>query len=85
MSSHTFAGTSDTSHEHRFWWLSTVLGLITVAVGVAALAWPDATIRVVGLLFGLSLLVTGVVRAGLCLVVSWYPVLYRVLGVVFGV
>ncbi|GID25535.1 HdeD family acid-resistance protein [Paractinoplanes brasiliensis] len=85
MSSHTLTTTADTGHESRFWWMSAVLGILTVAVGVAALVWPEATIRVVGLLFGLNLLVTGLIRAGLCLVVSWYPVLYRVLGVVFGV
>jgi uncharacterized membrane protein HdeD (DUF308 family) len=68
----------------RLWWPSLLLGLAAIAVGVAAFAWPDTTIRVVGVLFGLNLLITGLVRAGLCLVLP-YPALYRVLGVVFGV
>jgi uncharacterized membrane protein HdeD (DUF308 family) len=68
----------------RLWWPSLLLGLAAIAVGIAALAWPDTTIRVVGVLFGLNLLITGLVRAGLCLVLP-YPAFYRVLGVVFGV
>jgi uncharacterized membrane protein HdeD (DUF308 family) len=71
--------------ELRYWWLSGLLGVAAIAVGVAALTWPGATLRVAGFLFGLNLLITGLVRAVLCLVVSGYPVLYRVLGVVFGV
>jgi uncharacterized membrane protein HdeD (DUF308 family) len=69
----------------RYWWLSGLLGLAAIAIGIAALTWPGATLRVAGFLFGLNLLVTGLVRAVLCLVVSGYPVLYRLLGVVFGV
>src|SRR4029453_17036023 len=44
-----------------------------------------ATVQVVGVLFGLNLVVTGLIRAGLLLFVPGYPVLYRLLGITFGV
>jgi uncharacterized membrane protein HdeD (DUF308 family) len=52
---------------------------------VAAFAWPAATVKVIAILFGINLLVTGFFRAGLLLFVPGYPVLYRVLGITFGV
>jgi uncharacterized membrane protein HdeD (DUF308 family) len=70
--------------EHRNW-LRLIVGVLAIAVGVAAFAWPSATVGVVAVLFGLNLVVTGFVRAGLLLFVPGYPVLYRVLGITFGV
>ncbi|MEV4637573.1 DUF308 domain-containing protein [Actinoplanes sp. NPDC049548] len=69
-------------HRH---WLRLILGVLAIALAVAAFAWPDATIRVVAVLFGLNLVVTGFVRAGLLLFAPGYPLLYRLLGIVFGV
>jgi uncharacterized membrane protein HdeD (DUF308 family) len=66
-------------------WLRLIVGLLAIAVGVAAFAWPSATVHVVAVLFGLNLVVTGFVRAGLLLFLPGYPVLYRVLGITFGV
>jgi len=66
-------------------WLRLALGVLTIGVAVAALAWPAVTVRVVGILFGVNLLITGLVRAGLSLVLTAYPVPYRVIAVVFGV
>jgi uncharacterized membrane protein HdeD (DUF308 family) len=40
------------------WW-SIGLGLVAIAIGVIVLAWPDRTLRVVGILFGIYLLVSG--------------------------
>jgi uncharacterized membrane protein HdeD (DUF308 family) len=37
-------------------------GVAAVAIGVIVLAWPDRTLRVVGILFGIYLLVFGVVE-----------------------
>ena len=37
-------------------------GLAAIAVGVIVLVWPDRTLRVVGILFGIYLLVFGVVE-----------------------
>lgn len=65
-------------------WLHLLVGVLAIAVGAAAFVWPSATIRVIGLLFGLHLLVTGLVRAGLLLFAPGYPPMHRVLGVVLG-
>lgn len=73
------------AYGRRLWWVSALLGLALIALGVAVLAWPDATVRVVGLLFGLNLLIAGLVRTGLSLFLDGYPAAYRVLGVLFGV
>ncbi|MGA5299994.1 HdeD family acid-resistance protein [Nucisporomicrobium flavum] len=69
-------------HQH---WLRLVAGLLAIAVGVAAFAWPEATLRVVAVLFGLNLVLTGFLRAGLLLFAPGHPMLNRVLGIVFGV
>jgi uncharacterized membrane protein HdeD (DUF308 family) len=42
---------------HWAWLL--VFGLVTVAVGIAAIVWPDVTIRVISILFGIRLIVVG--------------------------
>jgi uncharacterized membrane protein HdeD (DUF308 family) len=70
------------AHRH---WLRLILGVLAIAIGVAAFAWPAATVKVIAILFGINLLVTGFFRAGLLLFLPGYPVLYRVLGITFGV
>ncbi|MFI5972842.1 HdeD family acid-resistance protein [Streptomyces sp. NPDC051452] len=42
------------------WQILLTMGLATIALGVIALAWPGETLRVVGILFGVYLLATGV-------------------------
>ncbi|ARH89295.1 MULTISPECIES: HdeD family acid-resistance protein [Streptomyces] len=42
------------------WQILLTMGLATIALGVIALVWPDATLRVLGVLFGVYLLATGV-------------------------
>ncbi|GGZ98911.1 HdeD family acid-resistance protein [Streptomyces bluensis] len=42
------------------WQILLTMGLATIALGVVALVWPGATLRVIGILFGIYLLVTGV-------------------------
>ncbi|MFE9868053.1 HdeD family acid-resistance protein [Streptomyces sp. NPDC005506] len=42
------------------WQILLTMGLATTALGVIALVWPDATLRVLGVLFGVYLLATGV-------------------------
>ncbi|MGW7408414.1 HdeD family acid-resistance protein [Streptomyces sp. NPDC054833] len=44
------------------WQILLTMGLATIALGVIALVWPGATLRVVGILFGVYLLVTGVLQ-----------------------
>jgi uncharacterized membrane protein HdeD (DUF308 family) len=67
------------------YWLRLFMGVLAIGVGIAAFAWPSATVQVIGFLFGLNLLVAGIIRAGLLLFVPGYPLLYRVLGITFGV
>ena len=66
-------------------WLRLIVGILALAVGVAAFAWPSATLHVIGFLFGLNLVVTGLLRAGMLLFLPDYPVVFRVLGITFGV
>ncbi|MDT0455011.1 HdeD family acid-resistance protein [Streptomyces sp. DSM 41527] len=41
------------------WQFLLIMGLAAIALGVVALAWPSQTLRVVGVLFGIYLLVAG--------------------------
>ena len=44
-------------------WATTLfLGLVTVAVGVIVLSWPDETLTVLSVLFGIQLLLFGLFR-----------------------
>jgi uncharacterized membrane protein HdeD (DUF308 family) len=67
------------------YWLRLLGGIVAILLGGAAFAWPDATVQVIAVLFGLNLIVSGFVRAAFSLFQSTYPVMHRVLGVVFGV
>jgi uncharacterized membrane protein HdeD (DUF308 family) len=66
-------------------WLRLFLGILAIVVSVTVFAWPSATVHVVGFLFGLNLVVTGFIRAGLLLFLPGYSLLHRLLGIVFGV
>lgn len=48
-------------------WLSAIMGLLAIAGGIAALAWPGATLRVLAWVLGLSFIVWGVARVLLAL------------------
>src|SRR5687768_847684 len=41
------------------WWMVALLGVISIAAGVLAIAYPDITLRVLGLLVGIYLLIAG--------------------------
>jgi uncharacterized membrane protein HdeD (DUF308 family) len=73
---------ADLGHQY---WLRLVVGVFAIGIAAIAFVWPSATVQVIGVLFGLNLLITGAVRAGLLLFAADYPVLYRVLGIIFGV
>ncbi len=66
-------------------WVSLVAGVFALILGIMAFAWPSATLKVVGLLFGINLLIFGVVRIIQFVVTPDAPVAGRILGVVFGV
>lgn len=70
----------------RTWdWVRLAAGILTIVLGIVAFAWPDATLRVVGFLFGLNLLAMGVSRTALMFVAAGDPVLPRILGIILGV
>jgi len=46
----------------RNWWMFAVLGVICVATGIAAIVWPDITLLVLGLLFGIYLLMAAIIE-----------------------
>ncbi|WP_229076554.1 DUF308 domain-containing protein [Actinoplanes sp. DH11] len=72
-------------HSRSWHWARLVLGVLAVVVGVVAFAWPSATLRVIGFLFGLNLLLMGVTRTLLLLFYAPnHPVLYRVLGILLS-
>lgn len=70
--------------ENRYW-LRLFLGVLAIGIGIAAFAWPSATVQVIGFLFGLNLLVTGIIQGCLLLFLPGLPLLYRVLGITFSV
>jgi len=41
------------------WWVVVLLGLLSIVVGVLALAFPDVTLLALGLFFGINLLIAG--------------------------
>ena len=45
----------------RSWWILLVGGIISVAIGIAAIVWPGRTIIVVAVLFAIWLIVSGIV------------------------
>lgn len=46
----------------RGWLWLLVLGIVAIVVGVVVLVWPSQTLRVVGVLFGIYLLVSGILE-----------------------
>jgi uncharacterized membrane protein HdeD (DUF308 family) len=73
----------------KVWPILAVLGAVNLVVGLLALFWPGATLTVVGLLFGIQLLLAGAMRVILSLVLPqlesrWLGVLVGVFSVVVG-
>jgi uncharacterized membrane protein HdeD (DUF308 family) len=52
-------GTGTVSVDPKKWWVVALLGLISVAAGVLALAYPDITLLVLGLVVGINLVLIG--------------------------
>jgi len=71
--------------DRKSGWLSLVGGVFALVLGIVAFAWPSASLRVIGFLFGLNLLLMGVVRIVQFVLTPESPVAGRVLGVIFGV
>ncbi|HWG61266.1 MAG TPA: DUF308 domain-containing protein [Streptosporangiaceae bacterium] len=70
----------------RHWGWILAFGIITVAIGILALAWPGRTLVVVAVLFGIQLIVTGIFRFAAAFasddVTGGTRVLLAVLGVI---
>jgi uncharacterized membrane protein HdeD (DUF308 family) len=60
------------------------LGASTAGIGLGALAAPETTVRVAGLVFGLDLLVTGLLRAALGVAGRGAPGGYRFCSGILG-
>jgi uncharacterized membrane protein HdeD (DUF308 family) len=77
-------GTSPMEAIARKGWMWSIgLGLVAIAIGVIVLVWPDRTLRVIGILFGIYLLVSGFLE----IVVAFAPqerTGLRVLAVITG-
>jgi uncharacterized membrane protein HdeD (DUF308 family) len=54
-------GTGTVSSDPSKWWVVTLLGALSIAAGVLALAYPDITLLVLGLVVGINLVVIGAV------------------------
>src|SRR5437763_5668456 len=52
-------GTGTVSSDAGKWWLVGILGLLAIAAGVLALAYPDITLLVLGLVLGINLVLIG--------------------------
>ena len=68
----------------RFWWIPLVAGLLSLVVGVVALAYPGPTLLVVGILFGAYLAAWGTMLIVSCVRGDAAPTFARILGVIVG-
>lgn len=66
-------------------WLALLAGVGSVVVGVLMLVWPDATLGVAAVLFGLWLLVHGVRRIAEAVMATWANPGARALASIIGV
>lgn len=57
------------------------LGIVAIIVGIVVLAWPSQTVRVVGVLFGIYLLISGLIELALAFTPGERA---RVLGAITG-
>lgn len=65
--------------------LGVVVGAVWLAIGIAMLAWPDATLKVIAVLFGLQLVIGGILRmvSGLFSELEgWVRAVYVLIGVI---
>lgn len=46
----------------RLWWIALLLGLVSIAVGILALAYPGPTLTTIAIIFGIYLLLAALVQ-----------------------
>jgi uncharacterized membrane protein HdeD (DUF308 family) len=66
-------GTGTVSTDRGKWWVVGLLGLLSIAAGVLALAYPDITLLALGLVVGVYLVVMGAVWVALATVEDHTP------------
>jgi uncharacterized membrane protein HdeD (DUF308 family) len=49
----------------KLWWMALLLGLISIAVGILALAYPGPTLKTIAIIFGIYLLLAALVQVAL--------------------
>jgi uncharacterized membrane protein HdeD (DUF308 family) len=69
----------------KYWWLPFVAGVLSVIIGVVALAWPGPTLLAVGFLFGIYLAVWGALTLFRGAGGHGVPVIGRILFAVLGI
>jgi uncharacterized membrane protein HdeD (DUF308 family) len=60
-------GTGTVSVDPGKWWVVALLGALSIAAGVLALAYPDITLLVLGLIVGINLVFIGVIWISLAM------------------
>jgi uncharacterized membrane protein HdeD (DUF308 family) len=58
-------GTGTVSSDPAKWWVVALLGAVSIVAGVLALAYPDITLLVLGLIVGINLVLIGAIWIGL--------------------
>ena len=58
-------GTGTVSVDPKKWWVVALLGTISIIAGILALAYPDITLLVLGLIVGINLVLIGAVWVAL--------------------
>lgn len=54
-------GVSELEAAGRSWWIALLLGLISIGVGILALAYPGETLATIAIIFGIYLLVAALI------------------------
>jgi len=70
--------------DHDLWWIRLVLGLAGIVVGIVVIVWPEATVTVVAVLFGVNLLIDGCLRVLQAILTPSASVVARVLYGLLG-
>ena len=87
----TTADTYDPLQDMKnVWWLLLLLGVVSVALGALLIFWPGQTLTVVTSIFGLFMILSGVVRFFVAVFDSesdhrWLMVFSGIIGVALGV
>jgi uncharacterized membrane protein HdeD (DUF308 family) len=58
-------GTGTVSSDPAKWWIVVLLGVVSIVAGVLALAYPDITLLVLGLIVGINLVLIGAIWVAL--------------------